>query len=249
MGLTELSGNGKNASSVVQTMNGGAIALKNGTFSFANGSEIKDNHAKGNGGGLYISSENATSIRCVGGSYINNTAQSGGGLYASGPIFLQFAANMQSNKAVSGGGMYLDNGINMTFGVNDNELQLSGLIVGNEAKGVGQKGVGGGVYLNKGTLQFALSEDFKDLGIYNEVVRGVSDGLLRYDPETLQTVAKDEEITRTLTINFTSDLNESLLNGKYVAVWAHRKVEDGESIMDNIVTCDYGSTSEYILND
>ena len=65
----------------------------------------------------------------------------------------------------------------------------------------------------------------------------------------MQTVANDEEITRTLTVNFTSDLNESLLNGKYVAVWAHRKMEDGESIMDNIVTCNYGSTSEYILND
>ena len=98
-------------------------------------------------------------------------------------------------------------------------------------------------------VKYEGGNSYKDLGIYNEVVRGVSDGLLRYNSETLQTVAKDEEITRTLTVNFTSDLNESLLNGRYVAVWAHRKMEDGESIMDNIVTCDYGSTSEYILND
>ena len=167
MGLTELSGNGKDASSVVHTSHGGAIALKNGTFSFADGSEIKDNHAKGNGGGLYISNESATSIRCIGGSYINNTAVSGGGLYASGPITLQFAANMQGNKAVNGGGMYLDEGIKMTFGVNEQNLKLSGLIVGNEAKGEGKNGVGGGIYLAKGTLQFALSQDFRDLGIYN----------------------------------------------------------------------------------
>lgn len=167
MGLTELSGNGKDASSVVHTSNGGAIALKNGTFSFADGSEIKDNHAKGNGGGLYISNESATSIRCVGGSYINNSAGYGGGLYASGPITLQFAANMQSNRAINGGGMYLTNGIDMTFGVNEKDLKLSGLIVGNEAKGEGENGVGGGVYLAKGILRFALSDDFKDLGIYN----------------------------------------------------------------------------------
>ncbi len=98
-------------------------------------------------------------------------------------------------------------------------------------------------------VKYEGGNSYKDLGVYNEVVRGVSDGLLRYNSETLQTVAKDEEITRTLTVNFTSDLNESLLNGRYVAVWAHRKMENGESIMDNIVTCDYGSTSEYILND
>jgi len=167
MGLTELSGNGKDASSVVRTIDGGAIALKNGKFSFADGSEIKDNHATRNGGGLFISNDSATSIRCVGGSYINNSAGFGGGLYASGPITLQFAANMQSNRAINGGGMYLTDDIDMTFGVNEKDLKLSGLIVGNEAKGEGENGVGGGVYLAKGILRFALSDDFKDLGIYN----------------------------------------------------------------------------------
>ena len=74
---------------------------------------------------------------------------------------------MQSNRAVNGGGMYLADGIDMTFGVNETDLKLSGLIVGNEAKGEGENGVGGGVYLAEGILRFALSDDFKDLGIYN----------------------------------------------------------------------------------
>lgn len=94
---------------------------------------------------------------------MQNSAGYGGGLYASGPISLQFAANMQSNRAVNGGGMYLANSIDMTFGVNEKDLKFSGLIVGNEAKGEGENDVGGGVYLAKGILRFALSDDFKDL--------------------------------------------------------------------------------------
>lgn len=90
---------------------------------------------------------------------------------------------------------------------------------------------------------------YNDSGIYNEVVRGVTSNLLSYDASTLTSVAKDEEITRTLTMNFSSDVTETALNGKYVAVWAHRKLDNGDSIMDNIVTCDYGSTTDYLLND
>ena len=90
---------------------------------------------------------------------------------------------------------------------------------------------------------------YKDSGIYNEVVRGVTSNLLSYDASTLTSVDKDEEITRTLTMNFSSDVTEAALNGKYVAVWAHRRLDNGDSIMDNIVTCDYSSTTDYLLND
>ena len=159
-GITTLTAN-------TATGNGGAIALHNGTFSFANGSEIKDNQATGNGGGLYVSNSSEVSIDCIGGAYVNNKANFGGGLYASGPITLQFAADLLDNKAVNGGGLYLENGIDMTFGVNTNDLKLSGLIVGNEATGDGTQGVGGGVYLKEGKLRFAVDDNFKDLGIYN----------------------------------------------------------------------------------
>ena len=77
----------------------------------------------------------------------------------------------------------------------------------------------------------------------------MSGNLLAYDPATLTSVAKDEEITKTIVMNFSSNVTESALNGKYVVVWAHRKMANGESIMDNIVTCDYGRSTEYILND
>lgn len=161
---TEMSGNGK-AGSVIKTTNGGAIALYNGTFSFGDDSVIKTNAASGNGGGLYISNESAIDITCVGGSYEENIANLGGGIYASGPINLTFAANVENNRATNGGGLYLDGGVNMTFGYKyTNGTEISGLIVRNEANGTGTDGVGGGIYLNEGTLSFAATEN---LGIYN----------------------------------------------------------------------------------
>lgn len=162
LSLTELSGNGKSGSEV-KTTNGGAIALKNGVFSFADGSEIRGNAATGNGGALYIANAAATNITCEGGSYLANTAGLGGGIYASGPITLTFAANVRDNMAQNGGGLYLDGGVNMTFG--------NGLIVGNRAqvaqnasRNASQYGVGGGIYLAKGILSFSQTEN---LGIYN----------------------------------------------------------------------------------
>lgn len=147
-----------------KAFNGGAIALYNGTFALSDGSEIKANAASGNGGGLYIANNNATSISCQGGSYLNNVAGlCGGGIYASGPITLTFAANVRDNVAKNGGGLYLDNGVGMSFG--------NGLIVGNRAtveqsvsRDATQYGVGGGIYLANGSLSFTSSQN---LGIYN----------------------------------------------------------------------------------
>ncbi len=164
LSVTELSGNGKSGSEV-KTTNGGAIALKNGVFSFADGSEIRGNAATGNGGALYITNAAATDITCEGGSYLANTAGLGGGIYASGPINLKFAANVRDNIAQNGGGLYLAGGVNMTFG--------NGLIVGNRAQAAqnasrdaSQYGVGGGIYLAKGKLSFSETQN---LGIYNNV--------------------------------------------------------------------------------
>ena len=162
---TELSGN-------AAEQNGGAIALYNGTFSFKDGSEIKNNTAVKNGGGLYISNASTTSITCVGGSYNSNTAALGGGIYAAGPISLTFAANVEDNSATNGGGLYLADGVDMTFGYIDDkgtastsdDKEISGLIVRNEATGTGTNGVGGGIYLAKGKLSFAATTN---LGIYN----------------------------------------------------------------------------------
>lgn len=153
--VTELSENGKDGSTV-KTQNGGAIALYNGTFSFGEGSEIRNNAAKNYGGALYITNDSASTITCDGGSYSLNKAKLGGGIYASGPIDLTFAANVRNNTADSGGGIYLADGVNMSFG--------NGLIVGNIANGPDNTGEGGGIYLKKGTLSFTSASN---MGIYN----------------------------------------------------------------------------------
>lgn len=148
-----------------QAFNGGAIALYNGTFSLNNSSQIKNNAAT-YGGGLYVNNTAAhKAITCTGGSFLKNTAQLGGGIYASGDITLTFAANVEENLAQNGGGLYLDNGIEMMFG--------NGLIVKNRAEVASDaartgevSGVGGGIYLAKGTLSFTEREN---LGIYNNV--------------------------------------------------------------------------------
>ena len=167
MGLTELSGNGKDPSSVVHTVNGGAIALYDGVFTFADGSEIKNNMATGNGGALYIKNAGTQkSISCEGGSYVGNTASGdGGAIYASGDILLKVTADVRNNIAKNGGGLYLDGGVNMTFG--NKNISGLGLIVGNKAIGTSaEEGVGGGIYMAKGILSFG---DQKNLGIYNNV--------------------------------------------------------------------------------
>ena len=146
-----------------KAFNGGAIALYNGTFALDNASQIQENTAT-YGGGLYVNNTGSKiSISCTGGSFLKNTAQLGGGIYASGDIELTFAANVEENLAQNGGGLYLDNGVDMLFG--------NGLIVKNQAKVAenvrsANSGVGGGIYLAKGTLSFS---ERQNLGIYNNV--------------------------------------------------------------------------------
>ena len=143
-----------------EATNGGAISLSNGIFNFGDESKITGNTAYQNGGGLYVTNTTSSevTIECYGGAFTSNSAiNNGGGIYLSGPIILNFAANVQSNTAKDGGGIYIDGGAEMNFG--------NGLIVGNEAGNKdGKTGYGGGVYLKKGTLAFTSSEGF---GIYN----------------------------------------------------------------------------------
>ena len=147
--------------------NGGAIALQGGTFTIHNDSSINNNTATGNGGGLWVNNPGAA-LTCVGGSFVNNTANgNGGGLYANGSKEFTFAANLQYNKAQNGAGIYVDGGMALKFG----QANLAnGLIVGNIAApvnggtGSASAGVGGGIYLKKGSLEFMNTQN---LGVYN----------------------------------------------------------------------------------
>lgn len=90
-----------------------------------------------------------------------------------------------------------------------------------------------------------------DDGVYDEVVTGLSDSFVIYnkDSENTDTVKANGEISRTFTFGFGSNVpSQSEAGSYYVAVYALRM--DGEvSTMDNIVTCGYGKTVDYLLND
>lgn len=166
LGTTSMVANGIGASGTI-TQNGGAIALLDGTFIIGEGSELRGNKALVSGGGLYVfNSDNSSkkTISCNGGDFNGNTAENGGGIFASGYIDFTLAANVNSNTASNGGGIYIENGVNMSFG--------NGLIVANKAEKKGDNtGRGGGIYIsdgNSGSLLSTLAFTNPDnLGIYN----------------------------------------------------------------------------------
>ena len=62
-------------------------------------------------------------------------------------------------------------------------------------------------------------------------------------------VAEGAEVSETFTFDFGENVpSQADLANYYVAVYAHRKTSQG-SVMDNIVTCGYGKTVDYQLND
>ena len=86
-----------------------------------------------------------------------------------------------------------------------------------------------------------------DDGVYDEVVMALSESFLAYYQG--ESVAAGAEISETFSFDFGQNVpSASDLSKYYVAVYAHKKVGNG-SVMDNIVTCAYGKTVDYHLND
>lgn len=96
-------------------------------------------------------------------------------------------------------------------------------------------------------LSYQGGYSVNDDGVYDEVAVALSESFLRYYKG--ETVEAGEEITEVFSFDFGDNVpSQADLNGYYVAVYAHRKTADG-STMDNIVTCDYGKSVDYRLND
>lgn len=87
-------------------------------------------------------------------------------------------------------------------------------------------------------------------GVYDEVVITLSPNFLRYTSESGKNLAKGEEMEKEFSFDFGAGNvpSEAELKKLYVAVWGHRKTSDS-SVMDNIVTCDYGDTVDYRYNE
>lgn len=83
-------------------------------------------------------------------------------------------------------------------------------------------------------------------GIYNNVLIAMSESGVEYvNGETLQV---NQEYTEEFSFDFGTNIPSSdYLKSLYVVVYAHRKTNTG-SVIDNIVTCNYGSTVDYMYN-
>ena len=145
----------------VATQDGGAIAIDDiATITLGENVTVKDNTAAGNGGAARINAGgelvltgndltgnvatvNGGAIYCAGkvsgeGSFTNNTAENGGGVYfAEGGEFAAVASFADNAATANGGGAYVPEGVTVEL----SELTLSGNTATN-----------GGAFYNLGTL-------------------------------------------------------------------------------------------------
>lgn len=95
-------------------------------------------------------------------------------------------------------------------------------------------------------LYYANGYSAHDDGIYNNVLVAMSESGVEYvNGETLQA---NQEYTEEFSFDFGANVPSSnALQSMRVAVYAHRKTNTG-SVIDNIVTCDYGKSVDYRYN-
>lgn len=145
--------------------NGGAVYLKTGNIN-VNGSILAGDNAKNTatekGGAVYLNNGNLT---LNDGTFSNNTAQNGGGIYmGSGQFILKGTATFNSNEATTGdgGGIYLASG-NFTVN-NTGTINVGNIGIPNKANMNG-----GGIFCS-GT--FVVEEGGKALVKHNTAKNG-----------------------------------------------------------------------------
>lgn len=87
-------------------------------------------------------------------------------------------------------------------------------------------------------------------GKYNHIVRGYSGNFMAYSAEQAKDVAAGEEISRTFNIA-AADVPELADNAENcsIVVYALRRLEDGSTMVDNIVSCPVNGTVDYVYNE
>lgn len=193
--------------------NGGAISIADGSVTITKG-DITDNICTGYGGGLFVNNNTDVTKKISllgGGTFQNNQAQLGGGLYVNGKIDMTFQGNVEYNTARCGGGILL-NGSTMTI--------TGGIIRNNRAvpdpsspdaepsgttkpatgylKDViddGLSGLGGGIYLNSNSiLTFSITSN---LGVYENDATWGADDIFANGDNTSVTLPKVADMTLT----------------------------------------------------
>ena len=193
---------------------GGGVYVENTKVEFGGnaGITISENSAT-NGGGLYISntgSQNTTTVD--NGKVINNTAsRNGGGIYhtgVNGSCTVQGAGQIMNNTALNGGGLYITGGSSLTVNgghVANNQATFTGDITNQTANldDSENKGVGGGIYLAKGTtvssnftMQGGVGADGKPIpvGIYRNTAKFAADDVFAHKESTVLSLPQVENM-------------------------------------------------------
>lgn len=136
-----------------------------------------------------------------------------------------------------------------TCGIKVTSVQLEGTVF--KVKATMKSSTGGDYDLAcavlRNGLEYQGGHSVNDDGVYDEVVVALSESFVGYYKG--ETVTEGSEISETFSFDFGDSVpSAEVLNSYYVAVYAHRKADDGRSVMDNIVTCDYGKSVDYRLN-
>ncbi len=129
------------------TGNGGGINVAAGTVKLANGAKVTDNKANENGGGVYVASgselfmyssaligESTGYTTYASSSSYANKAQSGGGIYSEGSVYLGYSA---------------------WSGTSGTTIALTGGVMHNYITGTTNPYGGGGIYCNSGSVTMA----------------------------------------------------------------------------------------------
>lgn len=160
-------------------VNGGAIGITKGNFGIY-GAYIENNAVSNYGGGIYQTGGN---ISISGGNIINNVSEkNGGGIYLASANINMNDGNVQYNTSSNGNGsgIYLSNDSKFSFlngKVVYNTASCSTSISNMTAK-ESSCGVGGGVYIEKGT--FSMYDESNNAGtgaIYGNIASYAADDL------------------------------------------------------------------------
>ena len=86
-------------------------------------------------------------------------------------------------------------------------------------------------------------------GLYNHIVRGYSGNFSGYTDANAQDVAAGGEVTKTFSIG-SDTISElaSKTDNCSIVVYAMRQLEDGTTMVDNIVSCPVDGSVDYVLN-
>ena len=173
--------------------NGGGLYLESSIFKFSGGT-LYENVAKQNGGAFYINDNSEVYLH--NGEIYDNQAVNGGAIYQTqnqGKTItnLSGACQIRNNKAVdgNGGGFYIAGGstVDVEAGkIIKNKATISAEnlypTVGTIAK-QSTIGVGGGIYLQKGTFSMAKSKN--SAGVYGNTADYAADDLFASGDNTL----------------------------------------------------------------